>query len=206
MAVQKSIGELIEKEVRRQGMSIVGFAERINCQRNNVYDLFKRNKIDIIQLKRISIVLNRNFFKELADDLDLISDCDESEEERYRRKAISQFYEVVPVILHKLGRYTAIIFDKSDGTEYEGYPVPDFCLPDYLITFTIGETLEERMGYNPLLSFSKVSNSSGCIVEICTNKICNTKSINIKLDYMTEDQWYCALALAFEVYESLKRR
>ncbi len=205
MAIQKNIGELIEEEVRRQSIPIVDFAERINCQRNNVYDLFKRNKIDIIQLKRISEVLNRNFFKELAEDLELINNCDESEVERYRRKAISQFYEIVPRVLHKLGRNTTIIFDNPDVAEYGG-PIPDFCLPDYLITFTIGETLEERMNYNSLLSFSNVSNSSGSVVEICFNKIYGTKSINVKLDYKTEDQWYYVLALAFEVYENFRRR
>lgn len=66
MTTKKSIGEIIEKEVRKRNIPIKRFAELISCQRNNVYDLFKRSKIDIIQLKRISEVLNHNFFSRLS--------------------------------------------------------------------------------------------------------------------------------------------
>ena len=73
MANKKTIGELIEQEVRRQQIPITDFAKKICCQRNNVYDIFKRCKMDIAQLKKISEVLSRNFFKELANDIDLIN-------------------------------------------------------------------------------------------------------------------------------------
>lgn len=46
-----TIGKLIEKEVRKQQIPITEFARLICCQRNNVYDIFKRSKIDIVQLK-----------------------------------------------------------------------------------------------------------------------------------------------------------
>ena len=69
-----TIGKLIEKEVRKQQIPITEFARLICCQRNNVYDIFKRSQIDIVQLKQISKVLRQNFFKELADDLDLINE------------------------------------------------------------------------------------------------------------------------------------
>ena len=39
-----------------------------------MYDIFKRSQIDIVQLKQISKVLRQNFFKELADDLELINE------------------------------------------------------------------------------------------------------------------------------------
>ena len=70
MAKNKTtIGKLIESEVRKQQIPITEFAKLICCQRNNVYDIFKRSKIDIVQLKQISKVLKRNFFKELADEI-----------------------------------------------------------------------------------------------------------------------------------------
>ena len=82
MAKNKTtIGKLIESEVRKQQIPITEFAKLICCQRNNVYDIFKRSKIDIVQLKQISKVLKRNFFKELADDIELISEDDISEKE-----------------------------------------------------------------------------------------------------------------------------
>ena len=49
----KTIGEIIEREVRKQQIPITQFADMICCQRNNVYDIFRRSKIDIILLKRI---------------------------------------------------------------------------------------------------------------------------------------------------------
>lgn len=74
MTDNKTIGELIELEVRRQGISITGFAEMICCQRNNVYDIFKRDNIDIKLLKNISTLLKRNFFRELAEAPELITE------------------------------------------------------------------------------------------------------------------------------------
>ena len=97
-----TIGKLIEKEVRKQQIPITEFARLICCQRNNVYDIFKRSKIDIVQLKQISKVLRWNFFKELADDLELINEEEMSGADVKKQKAVSQFFEVVPNILREL--------------------------------------------------------------------------------------------------------
>lgn len=43
----KTIGDLINEEVRRQEMPVTKFAKEINCQRNNVYDIFNRSNMDI---------------------------------------------------------------------------------------------------------------------------------------------------------------
>lgn len=52
----KTLGELIEYEVRKQGLPITAFADMIYCQRANVYNLFQRgDKIDAAQLKLISL-------------------------------------------------------------------------------------------------------------------------------------------------------
>lgn len=56
-----TIGELIKDEVSNQQISVQDFAKMICCQRNNVYDIFKRAKIDTIQLKQISKALNHIF-------------------------------------------------------------------------------------------------------------------------------------------------
>ena len=53
MTEKRTIGKLIEKEVRKQQLSIVEFADRICCKRNNVYNLFTRNNMDIQQLALI---------------------------------------------------------------------------------------------------------------------------------------------------------
>ncbi len=50
MTNKRTIGELIENEVRKQQIPITGFAKMICCQRNNVYDIFKRSKMDIAHM------------------------------------------------------------------------------------------------------------------------------------------------------------
>ncbi len=200
MINKRTIGELIENEVRRQQISIPKFAEMICCQRNNVYDIFKRNNMDILQLKQISKVLNRNFFKELAEDLELINDDEESEKYIMKRKAVSQFFDVVPDVLHKLGKRQTIVFSRFDEAEYEDCPTPDYGLPDYFICFTIGETLKERIGDCAMLPIVPILNKDGFMVEVCTNVIYGSIFVNVKLDYKTSDEWYKNLAFAFEVY------
>jgi len=201
-----TIGELIENEVRKQQIPITEFAKMICCQRNNVYDIFKRSKMDIVQLKQISKVLNRNFFKELAEDVELINDSEESEEEKMKQKAVSQFFNVVPDILHKLGKPSTIVFSRLDEPGYEDCPTPDFGLPDYFITFTINETLKERIGNCAALPIAPVFNNEGYMVEVCTNVIYGSVCVNVKLDYKTFDEWYRTLAFAFETYARFGRK
>lgn len=56
------IGDLIEKELRRQERSVSWLARKLNCDRTNVYDIFKRRSIDSELLCNISVALNVNFF------------------------------------------------------------------------------------------------------------------------------------------------
>ena len=198
MANNRTIGDLIEREVRKQQIPIARFAEMICCQRNNVYDIFRRSKIDIVLLKRISEVLNRNFFKELADDLDLICEREETEKD----KAVAQFFKAVPKALRRLGKEVSIILQEL-GDEYMDCPVPDFGLPGYAISFTIGNTMKDRIGDNPLLPFEYMMNKDGYEVEICTNRLSGARDINIKLDYKSDEEWYEMMKYAFEVYERL---
>ena len=149
MTNKQTIGDLIEREVRKQQIPITQFADMICCQRNNVYDIFRRSKIDIVLLKRISEVLNRNFFKELADDLDLICEREETEKD----KAVAQFFKAVPKALRRLGKEVSIILQEL-GDEYKDCKIPDFGLTNYAISFTIGDTMKDRIGENPFCLFS----------------------------------------------------
>ena len=56
------IGKLIEEELRSQDRSVVWFANKLRCNRTNVYKIFHRASIDTELLLRISNVLKRNFF------------------------------------------------------------------------------------------------------------------------------------------------
>ena len=192
--MKKTIGTLIEMEVRKQ-MSITQFADAICCQRNNVYDIFRRSKIDIILLKRISEVLNHNFFQDLANDLGLI----DVDEEAAKDKAIAQFYKVVPTILREMGKDDTII--SGSLPDEPDCLVPDFFLPNYIISFTIGETFDERFGRNSYLPVELMRNEKGAEVELLTNLVHRNRSLNIKLDYKTEEEWRETLAYAFELHK-----
>lgn len=56
------IGQLIEAELHRQERSVTWFANKLYCDRTNVYSIFKRKSIDTELLLRISYILNHNFF------------------------------------------------------------------------------------------------------------------------------------------------
>ena len=194
----KTIGDLINEEVRRQGMPVTKFAKEINCQRNNVYDIFNRSNMDIDLLKRISKVLGVNFFHIIADDLDLV--CEEADNVNpQEQKAVSQFLDVVPKLLEKMGKNAAIFMGNPCPSDIDSDCLPDFCLPDYSISFTFGKTLEERMGANRFLSFEVVRKNAGCEVETCFNKYTSLPTVNIQLTYKTEEQWAETLEFAFEV-------
>ena len=56
------IGKEIKAELLRQERGVSWLAEKLHCDRTNMYDIFKREGIDTRLLERISIILNRNFF------------------------------------------------------------------------------------------------------------------------------------------------
>lgn len=194
----KTIGDLINEEVRRKGMPVTKFAKEINCQRNNVYDIFNRSNMDIDLLKRISKVLGVNFFQTIANDLDLVREEADNVNQQ-EQKAVSQFLDVVPKLLEKMGKNAAIFMGNPCPLDIDSDCLPDFSLPDYSISFTFGKTLEERMRANSYLSFEVVRKNAGCEVETCLNKCTSLQTVNIQLTYKTEEQWAEILEFAFEV-------
>jgi hypothetical protein len=64
------IGKLIEEELRSQDRSVVWLAAKLQCNRTNIYKIFRRDSIDAELLLRISNVLRRNFFTLYTDRLD----------------------------------------------------------------------------------------------------------------------------------------
>lgn len=65
-----AIGELIKMELSRQERTVVWFANRLSCDRTNVYRIFSKRSLDTELLERISIVLGHNFFADIASELD----------------------------------------------------------------------------------------------------------------------------------------
>lgn len=63
-----SLGILIRKTLKDQGRTVTWFAKKLCCTRPNVYKLFSKDDIDTELLRRICIILNRDFFSCLSHD------------------------------------------------------------------------------------------------------------------------------------------
>jgi hypothetical protein len=186
----KTIGQLIEEEVRRQNWNITDFADRICCCRTNVYDIFNRSKMDVSQLQVISKVLNHNFFVDLAENPDL-ADARNPEvvKDMQNRRAVAQFFEMMPIVFKRLGIYTCIV--KAIIENEFNDPLPDFGLSDYAVFFTLGESLKERFKEDRLNCFDiqTVYDAIGQPIDVWHNLITHSWFADVKLDYKTEEEW-----------------
>lgn len=195
---------MINEEVRRQQISIVDFAKMINYTRTNAYNIFKRNNIDIELLKRISTVLNHNYFEDLANNMDLARPVELSEEETKRLQTIDMFLEAVPNAFEKLGIDTTIVFGTKKGIEKD-IPFPDFLLSNYNITFTVGQTYQKKCnGFwgNQVLFTDVVSN--GLTEMVCYyNQIDGIQYLDIAIDYMSEEEWFETIKFALDSINEL---
>lgn len=202
MSKMKKIGDLIQNEVRRQQISVTDFAKMINCQRNNVYNIFERSTIYVDQLALISRKLKHNFFVDIVNDPTLIDiDSEEAIQEMENRRARSQFIEVVPEVLKQLNKQPIISF----GQPLELGDVddlPDFMLTDYFIAFTVGSFMAEKPQYksNKFFEFQLFESSDGIKVYLMTNTFTGSRLIDVKIDYKTEEEWKKTLAFIFETF------
>ena len=58
-------GKEVLAKLESRGMSKAEFAKRIKCSRNNVYNIFNREYIDMRRLRDISEVLDFDFIHDL---------------------------------------------------------------------------------------------------------------------------------------------
>lgn len=63
------IGQLIKDELIEQERSVAWLSRKLYIDRSNVYRLFRKNSIDTMLLARISIVLNKDFFSILSQNI-----------------------------------------------------------------------------------------------------------------------------------------
>ena len=193
-----SIGNLIKSEVSKQKISVTDFAEKICCKRNNVYDIFKRSDISLLQLKQISEVLQRNFFQEIANDLSIVSTEELTSADERKSKVYAELLECVPIALRPLERDTAIIIPEPiPDMDF----LPDVCLMNYYITFTVDEYLKDRIKESELLICKSLTNKSGQEIEICTNRLYGTILINIKVEHRTQEEWNDVMKFAFTMHD-----
>lgn len=63
------IGQLIKDELLAQERTVSWFARKLHLDRSNVYRLFQKNSIDTDLLSRISLILGRDFFEILSENI-----------------------------------------------------------------------------------------------------------------------------------------
>lgn len=64
-----NVGQLIKEELERQERTVTWLARKLNCTRATVYRIFEKNSLDTALLSTISKILNRDFFRELSEDI-----------------------------------------------------------------------------------------------------------------------------------------
>ena len=180
-----TIGELIEKEVRKQGWKMEDFAEAIYCTRVNVYDIFKRKSMDTDQLALISKVLKHNFFEDIATSPHLIDIDDPEVKKRLQnKKALAQFMEVMPRVMKRLDWNTSLM--RSLVSLDLDIELPEFGLAEP-VSFTVGDWFMERCSNNPLVKFNTVTSPTGIRVDFFKLLISDSVAVNVKIDYKTEE-------------------
>ena len=111
------VGQMVERvfrELERENpkCTVTWFAGQLNCDRRNVYDIFKRATIDTQLLIQISLILNHNFYEDLAEAV---------ETERKRRKlgAYPQFI---------LANSSKVYFMNEDSTVVQCFDYNDLLI------------------------------------------------------------------------------
>jgi len=56
------IGQLIQAKLREDDRSIAWLARKLHCDRTNVYKIFRKQHVEIVQLLQISLILHYDFF------------------------------------------------------------------------------------------------------------------------------------------------
>lgn len=196
MKETKTIGSLIKAEVEKQGSSAVEFAERICCERQNVYKIFGRTHIDTVQLAQISKALNHDFFADIVQDMAL-SGVDDKEacQEVYNRTAIAQFCEVMPRVLYKMGLDSFITLGRPLGLSLD-IPIPEYTINPFYLTFSTNQLLADNpnCGIVSTAVIEKYRDEmSGAVIDRWIFKHSGFVLYNMLLDYKTEQEWELAL-------------
>jgi len=57
------IGKLICNKLKEQGRTTAWLAKKMCCDQSNIYKIYKKTNIDLLQLMQISMIMEVNFFE-----------------------------------------------------------------------------------------------------------------------------------------------
>ncbi len=66
-----NVGQRVKEVLFSQGHTAMWLAQQLGCERTNVYDIFKRQDLNVGLLRRISVILHHDFFSELSKELSI---------------------------------------------------------------------------------------------------------------------------------------
>ena len=131
------VGQMVERvfrELERENpkCTVTWFAGQLNCDRRNVYDIFKRATIDTQLLIQISLILNHNFYEDLAEAV---------ETERKRRKlgAYPQFI---------LANSSKVYFMNEDSTVVQCFDYNDLLTLSAETELALTEQMQRNKQYD----------------------------------------------------------
>lgn len=123
------VGQMVERvfrELERENpkCTVTWFAGQLNCDRRNVYDIFKRATIDSQLLEQISYVLRHNFFDDVAAKV-------AEELKRRRSMGMTQFM--------RSGGNSTVYFLNDDGSEAQCFDYSDLLTRCALTEYHLAE-------------------------------------------------------------------
>ncbi len=62
------VGQRIKEVMEQRKRSVIWISQQIACERTNVYNIFAREDINTNLLRKLCIILEYDFFKELSKD------------------------------------------------------------------------------------------------------------------------------------------
>jgi len=60
------IGKMIFNKMKEDGRKTIWLARKLSCDRSNIYKIYEKPNIDIIQLLHISQILSHDFFVDIS--------------------------------------------------------------------------------------------------------------------------------------------
>lgn len=133
--IGKRIKEVFDNQPKSH--NIEWFAARLNCKRNNIYNIFNRSTIDTQLLFQISEILGHDFFHDLTEEL-----------RKYKGNPIDEKHRIYDEMMQSLGRLLnrqlqrVSISDMSTGYAINKWDPEDSLMPPskYIVSVKSGES------------------------------------------------------------------
>ena len=116
------------------------------------------------------------------------------------RMAVSQFVEVIPKVLAKLGVEPSIFFGRPLDIPEE-IPIPEYFISPFNITFSVSDLLFDKANCNlaQTATVNRITDdTTGLQVDLWKFIVPGPNLVNLKLDYKTEDEWEYTLRFVFK--------